>query len=705
MAFVEIGKKYSFNVIWTALFVMGSVFLLIGITNNALWYDESFCGAMVNHTFADIVKMASGDNHPPFYFILSKILTVIFGNNEFSLRSASLLGVIAIAALGFGPVKRIWGEKAGLLFTLLVFVTPAFVAQALNARMYTWAAFFCTAIVLYAYCAILENKRRDWITFGIFTVLGLYTHVYLMLECFVIYALVFTWLMIKDRKKLLSFVIVTVPVLLLYLPWALVVINQAADVAKEFWIPPPSTPWVLFGSIFMPFQHEFGSSLHPGWIFTACFFCICLLIVGFLNAWKNKNSAGKLFFMCLAVSVLTIAGAYLISVQLKPIFLGRYLTSILGLYILIWVYGILHFKKNISGIIAVFLLIAVFIPQIIDIKTVKRNGPMAEVRNFLNNKTGADDVFVHNDEHSFGIFCYYFPQFRHYLKLKDGFEGYSNYSVFGTAGQAGHSYSDFVKGHNRVWLINRNTSDFSMYPYISYYEFETKGKLYKAAPEKRFELKNSFLDLDIAEFSSDSTNKYSDEALYSGEVKELRIVAEGFRNNKGKALITILNREMYELSEKYLWQNKDVPELEQKVADKLVTNNNFLSGEDKAYLNSFYTLDKSSGIYKLTKKATKDEIEKLLAIVRKMDHSSESTIVDGKAHFVFKGLPKDKYYIMIFHDENGDYQLEMRKNAPPAEGLAFAGTDNRLQGNPTFKTNNIALNKDDMETTMHVYYY
>jgi hypothetical protein len=660
---------------------------------------------MVGHSFVDIVKMAAGDNHPPFYFILSKVLTIILGNNEFSLRSASLLGVMAIAALGFGPVKRIWGEKAGLLFTLLVFVTPAFVAQAINARMYTWAGFFCTACVLYAYCAILENKRRDWIIFGIVTVLGLYTHVYLMLECFAICALVFTWLLINDRKKLLSFVIVSVSISLLFLPWALVVINQAAEVGKAFWIPSPTNPWVLNGLIFMPFQHEFDSSLPRGMIYAACVLSVCLLFPGMLNAWKNRNSAGKLFFLSLAVSVLTIAGAYLISVQFKPILLGRYLTSILGLYVLIWVYGILHFKKNISGIIAVCLLLAVFIPQIIDIKTVKRNGPMTEVKNYIDSKAKTNDVFVHNDEHSFGIFSYYYPQYRHYLMLKDGFEGYSNYAVFGPAGQAGHSYGDFVKGHNHAWLINRNTADFSMYPYISYYEFETKGKLYKSAPEKRFEQKNSFLDLDIAEFSSDSTKMINMEEKYSGDVKEFRIVAEGFRNNKGKALITILNREMYEISEKYLWQNKDVPELEQKVADKLVTNNNFLTGEDKAYLNSFYTLDKGSGIYKLTKKATKDEIDKLLAIVRKMNHSSESTIVDGKAHFMFNGLPKDKYYIMVFHDENGDYQLEMRKNAPPAEGLAFAGTENRLQRDPTFNTNNIILNQDDIETTMHVYYY
>ncbi len=701
----EKNTRNSFNVIWTLLFAVGSILLFIGITNNTLWYDESFFGVVVRHSYFDLIKMAAGDNHPPFYFILSKVLTDIMGNNAFSLRSASLLGVMALAALGFGPVRRIWGEKAGLLFTLLVFITPAFVAQALNARMYTWAAFFCTACTLYAYCAIVENKRRDWIVFGLFSVLGLYTHVYLMLECLVIYALAFSWIIIKDRKKLPRFIIVSISVSALYLPWALVVIKQASEVAKEFWIPLPTVNWVLNGLLYMPFQHEFGSSLHSGLICAAFVLVSGLFFIGILNALKNKNSTGRLFFWSLTIAILTIVGAAIVSYQFKPILLGRYLTSILGLYILVWVYGILFFKNRIAGIIGVCLLMAVFIPQIHEIKTVKRNGPMVEIKNYIDSKAGSDDVFVHNDEHSFGIFCYYFPQYRHYLMLKDGFDGYSNYSAFGPAGQAGHNYDDFVKGHNRVWLINRNTSDFSKYPYISYYEFEKNGKLYKSAPEKRFSQINSFLDLDIAEFSSDSTNKFSDEKLFSGEVKEFRIMAEGFRNNKGKAIITILNRELYELSEKYLWQNKEIPQIEQKVADKLITNNNVLSNEEKSFLNSFYTLDETSGIYKLTKTVSKEDVEKQQSIVRKMNHESESTIVDGKAQFTFKGLPRDKYYIMIFHDENGDHQLEMRKNAPPAEGLAFSGDDTRLQHDPTFNSNNIVLNQDDMETTMHIYYY
>ena len=512
-------KTHSFNLIWTLIFVIGSLALFIGITNNTLWYDEAFTGALVRHSFVDVVEITAGDKHAPLYFIFSKFITLILGNNEFSLRTPSLLGVIALAALGFGPVKRILGGKAALLYTLLVFVTPAFVSQALNARMYTWAAFFCTSAVLYAYLAATEDKVRDWIIFSAAVVAGMYTHVYVVLECFCVYVLVFIWLLIKDRKKIIKLIISAAVVSLLYLPWSWVVISQATDVAANFWIPPPTSAGVLFGTIFMPFQHEFCSSLPPVLLCLACVLGVILLFLGTLHALKNRNNSGRLFFMCLAVCIMTITGAFALSFIVKPILMPRYLISILGLYILVWVFGILQFKNRIAVIIAVCLLLAVFVPQMIDSKKVQRNGPIAEVLAYLEDKVGADDAFVHSNVHSFGIFCYYYPQYKHLLLLEKGFIGCSNHDAFAPSGQAGHDYVDFVKGHGRVWLVNRIFGNYSLSPQINHGEFERHGKLKKVGMERLFTQAYSFLALNITEFTPDPAGIMNETELFSKEVK------------------------------------------------------------------------------------------------------------------------------------------------------------------------------------------
>jgi uncharacterized membrane protein len=75
---------------------------------------------MARHSFTDIIRSSAGDNHPPFYFILTKIITFIFGDEVWALRTGSLLGVLALAGLGLGPIKRIFGFKGSILFTLLV---------------------------------------------------------------------------------------------------------------------------------------------------------------------------------------------------------------------------------------------------------------------------------------------------------------------------------------------------------------------------------------------------------------------------------------------------------------------------------------------------------------------------------------------------------------------------------------------------------
>lgn len=209
----------------------------------------------------------------------------------------------------------------------------------------------------------------------------------------------------------------------------------------------------------------------------------------------------------------------------------------------------------------------------------------------------------------------------------------------------------------------------------------------------------------IGNHSSNAAKPLNNETLFSGEVKEFRIVADGFRNNQGMAIGIVYNRELYDLSEKNMWPKKEVPQIEKKVFDKLITNNKFLSDEDKSFLKSFYKLKRRHGIYVLTKTATKEETEKKLAIVQKMSHAVGYPIVDGKVQFTFRGLPKDQYYVIIFHDENGNYQLDERENLPPAEGIAVSGDENPLTHYPTFSSNNIVLDKDEMETTMHIYYY
>jgi 4-amino-4-deoxy-L-arabinose transferase-like glycosyltransferase len=43
----------------------------------------------------------------------AKAFCSVFGNTEFALRLFSALGAVALAALGAGPVKRVFGKTTG----------------------------------------------------------------------------------------------------------------------------------------------------------------------------------------------------------------------------------------------------------------------------------------------------------------------------------------------------------------------------------------------------------------------------------------------------------------------------------------------------------------------------------------------------------------------------------------------------------------
>ena len=74
----QVIEDNKYHIIWLAVFIGGIVFLFIGITNNNIWYDEAFTGCLVRHSFVDIIRILAGDNHPPLYFLITKIVTFIF---------------------------------------------------------------------------------------------------------------------------------------------------------------------------------------------------------------------------------------------------------------------------------------------------------------------------------------------------------------------------------------------------------------------------------------------------------------------------------------------------------------------------------------------------------------------------------------------------------------------------------------------------
>ncbi len=152
---------------------------------SSLWHDEGNTWALMSRSFADIARAAAADIHPPGYYWLLKVWTMVFGSDVIGLRSfsaaagvATVAGVYAIARM-IGPPRHRQGPA--LLAALVAALNPFLIFYSQEARMYSLlalegVALFGAVIALNrAHCA---GRRATslWTIYFIAAVGGLWTH-------------------------------------------------------------------------------------------------------------------------------------------------------------------------------------------------------------------------------------------------------------------------------------------------------------------------------------------------------------------------------------------------------------------------------------------------------------------------------------------------------------------------------------------------
>jgi len=93
------------------ILLSGFVLRLIAI-NQSLWIDEATSALVTRMSLVDLFgKFLPGDFHPPFYYLLLKFWSNLFGSSEVALRSLSILFGLATIYL----VYKLGGRIAALL--------------------------------------------------------------------------------------------------------------------------------------------------------------------------------------------------------------------------------------------------------------------------------------------------------------------------------------------------------------------------------------------------------------------------------------------------------------------------------------------------------------------------------------------------------------------------------------------------------------
>lgn len=471
---MEKKKSTIFIVSWIIIMVIGTALMLVGIGHESIWYDESYSVALMNHSISDIINITGGDSHPPLYYLLLRIYSMIFGSSILSLRIFSVIGTAALAALGIGPVKRIFGKKSSLIYTFLVFALPISFSMSQEARMYTWSAAFVAGSALYGYLAVMENERKDWIAFGVSAILAAYTHYYALLAAIIVFALILL-LMIVQKKKMKKYWITAGIVIAGYLPWLFYLVGQVTRVSSSFWIP-PVTGQLIKSTLIYPFSNKFSYEWSSLFVDIAFYAAAALIVFGIIYQIIRKDEKGRMAVLAIAGYALTILAGVIASLVIRPVLVERYMMPVLGLFVIGLAYGINCLGKKVFPIIACITILALGFPQNQYTLNYRFNGPMDEAAEYVEELIQPEDVFLHTDEHTLGTFCYHFDDYKNYYYHRDGRGGFSNYDAFLPSGIVIYSL-DEIECEGKVWIIQRygGPDSLSMKEWIANGEIEYSG--------------------------------------------------------------------------------------------------------------------------------------------------------------------------------------------------------------------------------------
>ena len=450
-------KKDKILILNIIIIILGTIFISLGAFHTNIWFDESYSVAISNHSFSEIWNIGGNDVHPVFYYMMLKIVSLIFGNNILVFRLFSIVPIVILSILGITHIRKDYGERTGIIFSFLTLFLPIIASYSSEIRMYTWVMLFVTITAIYANRIYKDELSiKNWVIFALFSLLSAYTHYYGLMFAGIINVILFIYLL-KNReeknKDLKIFIIQAVVECLLYVPWLYYFIKQLTSVGGGYWIKLefPDTLYNVLGIQYM------GSLSN---IFGFCF-AICLYIyLGFvIYRCKKERISIKNARNSLILYVLIVFIAFLISLK-SPILYPRYLMAITGLLIF-FIADIMAKEK--SKYITIEICIIIFVTSLIsNINIINNNYDNTNMKQieYLEENIKDDDIIVYSNIGNGSVFAVYFKDNKQYFYNGDHWNVEEAYKAYGPQMETVEDL-DFLKDYKgRIWIIDSTDSSF-----------------------------------------------------------------------------------------------------------------------------------------------------------------------------------------------------------------------------------------------------
>ncbi len=286
----------------------------------SFWRDEAFSVLLAEKPIPFIIEKLTLET--PLYFILLHIWMKIFGNGEVAARSLSLVG-FALATI----IVVHWAEKLfdkhwlSWFLPIFFFVNPMLLYYAFEVRTYGWYIFFAV-LSMYSY------MEKRWHLYVAATVLGFYTHSYMLIVPFVQFIHYFlTNPHALNLKRFRTFVRdpmirSTAAIAAFISPWLWKIVVDLPQLKHSWYFPVDfQLVWSALGNLFLGYEGTPGNL----WSHTAF---LSLILFGFflfaLKARKQHLTRNSFFFLQIILPLVVIIGISFV----KPLYVNRYVLPV-----------------------------------------------------------------------------------------------------------------------------------------------------------------------------------------------------------------------------------------------------------------------------------------------------------------------------------------------------------------------------------------
>lgn len=289
------------------------LFVSLPVFSQSVVLDDAYSVTLVRGSVREIIRGAASDVHPPLYYLILKCSSFFGGESIVKYRFVTVFATyLNVILLGATFIRRRWGNRTAVFYLLWFGGVYRTVDLSNLIRMYSWGAFFVTALALHLFFYYEKGLKRDYLLGILMTLAAMYTHYYALLSAFAMWVLILAAAIIHKREKVKWILLGGVCVAAGYFPWALAFVSQVRGVAHDYWI--PAIGW----------REWFGTSAQMmecvlTGVGTPLYFLVLALV---LLAVLRRQRDALLFFSVFAGTMLS---GMLLSILIAPIWQERYM--------------------------------------------------------------------------------------------------------------------------------------------------------------------------------------------------------------------------------------------------------------------------------------------------------------------------------------------------------------------------------------------